>query len=156
MQEQVVTDTAARASCGCGFTRQALRVAELASLRPEIVVAISRALLYAGIDLEVGPTVLNVGVLWVATQADRRLAIWAILARVVAFGVDGEPSGHLVDHVVESVVDQVEGGHLEGVRLCTCVGRSKARDHHLNLVSRLRLVRVELLDDILDGHRACR
>lgn len=55
--------------------------------------------------MEVRSTVLNVRVLWVAAQADRGLAIGAIFARVVALGVDGKSSGHLVDHVVESIVD---------------------------------------------------
>lgn len=55
--------------------------------------------------MEVRSTILNIRILRVAAQADRGLAIRAIFAWVVALRVDSKSSGHLVDHVIEGIVN---------------------------------------------------
>ena len=127
VQEQVDIDAAACAEGAAGLARQALWITLLTALCGCVVVPIARALLNASVHLEEGLALLNadVEVLRVAGQAHRRLVVRAVFAWIVALGVDGEASDDLVNHVVEGVIDVVEGGHLEGVSLVAGVGCAK-------------------------------
>ena len=156
MQEQVLVDAAARARVLGGLAGEAGGVAELAGVEPGVVVARGGAALNAGVDLQEGPAVLDALVL-VAGEAVARVAVEAVLARVVALRVDRQSIDYLVNVVVELVVYDVEGGHLEAVGLIRSEGRLEAvqLDEHLRegftKGVQSGLVRTRPLDHVLDN-----
>lgn len=114
MKEQEFVDTTASAESTGALARKALGVAKLAPLRSAIEVAITRTLFDTCIDLQVWAAVLDIGILRVAAKASGSPeTTHAVLAGVVALRVDCQAVSHFVNHVVECIIDVVEGGHLE-------------------------------------------